>query len=154
MKDLELADSFRSYFAALHDSRGALIFSGWLLHTGQSEEDFVFPDATKAVAVIFDSKSEPLAGSGSFFRASLTVTVESHSQDGTAASHGTRVEVVRAALFGSPSTEQATKAAVIAAVNALGAVRVLGYGADPNEVTFDSNRFKTTLVLSLGYSTV
>lgn len=148
MKDFELTAAFKTYFAGLE------AFAGWQYATAQDEGPFSFPDPAKAVILIFESKSEPLAGSGSFFRSTFTVTIESHSQDTPAATHGARVELVRAALYGTASTELATKAAVIAAINAAAAVRVIGYAGEPNDASIDSQRFKTTLVLALGYATV
>lgn len=146
MNDLKLTESFRDYAALLPQ------FDGWLLHIGQSDEDFVFPDETKAVAIIFESKSEPLAGSGSFARSTFTITVESHSQDGSAALHGQRVDLVRSAFFGTADSERATKATVIATINAVGAIRILGYSSEANETGIDSSRFKTTMVIAVGYS--
>ena len=88
--------------------------------TGQDNVDHKLP------ALTVSTTSEPLAGSDTAFRGEVYVILESEAHDTTAAIHGERVEAARAALV--------SRAAIIAALNATGRLRIYGYaplGTEP-----------------------
>ena len=146
MKILELCDAFRAYFEQLQSPQGAPIFNGWTLHTDQSSEGFGLP------AAIFDAQGAPMDSAGQFVRAVLTVYIESHAEDDSALIHAGRVELARAALFGSSIDDfPAIRDQVIAWINASSSLALIGYACEPCDPAIEQTRFKTPLQLAIGY---
>lgn len=114
-------------------------FAGIHFFTGHDDEEHALPSVTVS------SKSEPLAGSASVFRADVTLLIESESHDCKPDDHASLVEKVRARL--------ASKAAVVAALNAGSQVHLYGYAFMGSSLDVDGVRFRTTLTLKAGYGT-
>ena len=72
--------------------------------------------------------------------------IESEAHDTTPAVHGERVEVVRAAL--------ASRAQIIAALNATGRLHIYGYAPLGTEPTAGEARFATKLRYRFGFGPV
>ena len=106
-------------------------------YTGQDNADHKLP------ALSVSTTSEPLAGSDTAFRGEVSVIIESEAHDTTPATHGERVEVVRAAL--------ASRAQVIAALNATGRLHIYGYAPLGTEPTAGEARFATKLRYRFGF---
>jgi hypothetical protein len=106
-------------------------------YTGQDNAEHKLP------ALTVSTTSEPLAGSDTAFRGEVGVIVESEAHDTTAATHGERVEAVRATL--------ASRAAVIAALNATGRLHIYGYAPLGTEPTAGDARFNTKLKYRFGF---
>jgi hypothetical protein len=115
------------------------VFTGIHFFTGHDDEEHALPSVTVS------SKSEPLAGSASVFRADLTILAESEAHDSRPADHAALVEKVRARL--------ASKAAVVSALNAGNHVHLYGYAFTGSNMDVDGVRFRTTLTLKAGYGT-
>lgn len=148
MKTFELCDAFRAWCEQLQSPSGAPIFNGWSLLNGQSEQLFATP------AAVFDAQADPLAGSGSCFRAVLTIWIESHAQDDSAAAHAGRVELMRQTLFGVTIDQfRSTRDAVKTWINTSTQVKILGYAAEACDPNYEGQRFRTPLKLAVGYST-
>ena len=106
-------------------------------YTGQDNADHKLP------ALTIGTTSEPLAGSDTAFRGEVGMIVESEAHDTTAATHGERVEAVRAALV--------NRAAVSAAINATGRLHIYGYSPLGTEPTTGDARFNTKLRYRFGF---
>ena len=106
-------------------------------YTGQDNAEHKLP------ALTVSTTSEPLAGSDTAFRGEVSVVVESEAHDTTAATHGERVEAVRAAL--------ANRATVIASLNATGRLHIYGYAPLGTEPTAGEARFTTKLRYRFGF---
>ena len=106
-------------------------------YTGQDNAEHKLP------ALTVGTSSEPLAGSDSAFRGEVGVIIESEAHDTTPATHGERVEAVRAAL--------ANRAAVVAALNATGRLHIYGYAPLGTEPTAGDARFATKLKYRFGF---
>ena len=106
-------------------------------YTGQDKAEHKQP------ALTVSTTSEPLAGSDTAFRGEVGVIVESEAHDTTAATHGERVEAVRAAL--------ANRAAVSAALNTSGRLHIYGYAPLGSEPTAGDARFNTKLKYRFGF---
>ena len=105
--------------------------------TGQDNAEHKLP------ALTVSTTSEPLAGSDTAFRGEVGVIIESEAHDTTAATHGERVEAVRAAL--------ANRAQVIAVLNASGRLHIYGYAPLGTEPTAGDARFNTKLKYRFGF---
>jgi len=105
--------------------------------TGHDDEEHHTP------AITISSKSEPLAGSASVFRAEVTLLIESEAHDSKPDDHAMFVEKVRARF--------ASKADVIAAINAGNRVHLYGYAFAGSSQDVDGARFRTTLTFKAGY---
>ena len=105
--------------------------------TGHDDEDHHTP------AITVSSKSEPLAGAASVFRAEVTLLIESEGHDSKPDEHAALVEKVRARF--------ASKADVIAAINAGNRVHLYGYAFAGSSQDVDGARFRTTLTFKAGY---
>jgi hypothetical protein len=114
-------------------------FAGIHFFTGHDDEEHALP------AVTVSSKSEPLAGSASVFRADVTILAESEAHDSNPDDHAALVEKVRARL--------ASKAAVVATLNAGNQVHLYGYAFTGSSLDVDGVRFRTALTLKAGYGT-
>ena len=106
-------------------------------YTGQDNADHKLP------ALTVSTTSAPLAGSDTAFRGEVSVIIESEAHDTTAAAHSERVEAVRGAL--------ANRAAVIAAINAIGRLHIYGYAPLGSEPTAGEARFSTNLKYRFGF---
>ena len=143
MNAQEVAKAFRDYAAGQPD------LDGWDLRLGQCELEIA------ADMVIFDAKEQPLAGSGHFSTVALSIIVDTHSQDHTETEHDARVEKIRSIFFGDvPTQERTVRAAVIAAINTAGSVRIYNYAAGEDDPTHEQNRFRTPVNLVIGAGTV
>ena len=109
-------------------------------YTGQDNAEHKLP------ALTVSTTSQPLAGSDSAFRGEVDVIIESEAHDTTPAAHGDRVEAVRSTL--------ATRAAVIAALNASGRLHIYGYAPLGTEPTAGDARFATKLKYRFGFGPV
>ena len=106
-------------------------------YTGQDNAEHKLP------ALTVGTTSEPLAGSDTAFRGEVSVVVESEAHDTTTATHGERVEAVRAALV--------NRVAVIAAINATGRLHIYGYAPLGTEPTAGDAGFNTKLRYRFGF---
>ena len=105
--------------------------------TGHDDEEHALP------AITISSKSEPLAGSATVFRAEVTLLIESEAHDSKPDDHAVFVEKVRARF--------ASKADVIAAIIAGNRVHLYGYAFAGSSQDVDGARFRTTLTFKAGY---
>ena len=112
-------------------------FAGVHFFTGHDDEEHALP------AVTISSKSEPLAGSATVFRAEVTLLIESEAHDSKPDDHAVFVEKVRDRF--------ASKADVIAAINAGNRVHLYGYAFAGSSQDVDGARFRTTLTFKAGY---
>jgi hypothetical protein len=106
-------------------------------YTGQDNAEHKLP------ALAVNTTSEPLAGSDAVFRGEVHVTIESEAHDTTPAAHAERVEAARTAL--------ASRAQVIAALNATGRLHIYGYAPLGTEQTAGDARFNTILRYRFGF---
>ena len=106
-------------------------------YTGQDNAEHKLP------ALTVSTTSEPLAGSDTAFRGEVGIIIESEAHDTTAATHGERVEAVRAALV--------NRATVGAAINATGRLHIYGYAPLGTEPTAGDARFNTKLKYRFGF---
>ena len=109
-------------------------------YTGQDNAEHKLP------ALTVSTTSEPLAGSDTAFRGEVDVIMESEAHDTTPALHAERVEAARAAL--------ASRAAIIAALNATGRLHIYGYAPLGTEPTAGEARFTTKLRYRFGFGPV
>src|SRR5207249_8539494 len=87
--------------------------------------------------------TEALASSDSVFKGEVDVIIESEAHDTAPDEHGERVESVRATL--------ATRATVIAALNATGKLHIYGYAPIGTEQSAGDARFTTKLKYRFGF---
>lgn len=104
--------------------------------TGHDDEEHHMP------AIAVSSKSEPLAGSVTVFRAEVTLLIESEAHDSKPDEHAALVEKVR--------TRLASKAAV-AGINSGHQIHLYGYAFSGSSQDVDGMRFRTTLTFKTGY---
>ena len=105
--------------------------------TGHDDEEHQLPGIT------ITSKSEPLAGSATVFRAEVTLLIESEAHDSKPDDHAVLVEKVRSRI--------ANKAAVIAGVNSGRHIHLYGYAFAGSSQNVDGLHFSTTLTFKAGY---
>ena len=106
-------------------------------YTGQDNADHKLP------ALTVSTTSEPLAGSDTAFRGEVEVILESEAHDTPAAIHAERVEAVRSTL--------ASRAAIIAVLNATERLHIYGYAPLGTEPTAGEARFTTKLKYRFGF---
>ena len=105
--------------------------------TGHDEEEHALPGVTVS------SKSEPLAGSATVFRTEVALLIESEAHDSKPDDHAVFVEKIR--------TRFASKADVVASINAAGRVHLYGYAFAASSQDVDGARLRTTLTFKAGY---
>lgn len=130
-----LDHALESAFVAYLQSDPAL--AGVHFFTGHDAEEHQLP------AVTVSSKSESLVGSAVVFRAEVSLLIESEAHDSNPDDHAGLVERVRARL--------ANKAALAASINAGDHLRLYGYAFTSSSLDVDGVRFRTTLILRVGY---
>ena len=131
MLDYPLEAAFAAVLKAVHALAGIRFYTG---HDGESRH-------TPSITV--ESKSDAIAGSAVVFRSELSLVVETDANDTTPGNHTALVQNIRDAL--------ADKSAVGAAINAGGTVKLYGYAFMSSAVAVESSRYRTTLVLRVGY---
>ena len=131
MLDYPLEAAFAAVLKAVPALAGIRFYTG---HDGESRH-------TPSITV--ESKSDAIAGSAVVFRSELSLVVETDANDTTPGNHTALVQNIRDAL--------ADKSAVGAAINAGGTVKLYGYAFMSSAVAVESSRYRTTLVLRVGY---
>ena len=106
-------------------------------YTGQDNAEHKLP------ALTVSTTSEPLASSDAVFRGEVGVIIESEAHDTTSATHGERVEAVRALL--------ANRAEIITALNASARLHIYGCAPLGTEQTAGDARFNTKLKYRFGF---
>ena len=99
----------------------------------------------KLPSVTVVSKSESLAGSAEVFRSDVELRIESHAKASSPGDHAARAERVRTLL--------AQRAEMIAAINALGPLKIFGYALTGSAHEAGDEKFLTTISLKAGYRT-
>jgi hypothetical protein len=132
MLDHTLDDALLAYLKPLPQLAG---LNGY---TGHDNAEHKLPALTVSITT-----SEALASSDNVFKGDVDLLIESEAHDTTAATHGARVEAVRAALV--------NRAAVIAALNATGRLHIYGYAPLGTEPTAGDARFNTKLKYRFGF---
>ena len=131
MLDYPLEAAFSAVLKATPALAGIRFYTG---HDG---------DTRHTPSITVESKSDAIAGSAVVFRSELSLVLETDANDTTPGNHTALVQNIRDAL--------ADKSAVGIAINAGGAVKLYGYAFMSSAVAVESSRYRTTLVLRVGY---
>ena len=131
MLDYPLEAAFSAVLKATPALAGIRFYTG---HDG---------DTRHTPSITVESKSDAIAGSAVVFRSELSLVLETDANDTTPGNHTALVQNIRDAL--------ADKSAVGIAINAGGAVKLSGYAFMSSAVAVESSRYRTTLVLRVGY---